>query len=136
MSANKSTGRGRVLTGTVLAIALTAVLCGVYALLVKSGKCTQEYSDIIISAAIAISVIAASIVSNAGQGRGKLYGLAIGLIYAAALAAVPLLAYPTEVDWLKIIRIFAVASVSGLIGGSINLGKSNKSFHKRRKKRA
>ena len=59
MSANKSKGKGRVLTGAVLAIALTAVLCGIYALLVKNGKCTQEYSDIIISAAIAMSVLIA-----------------------------------------------------------------------------
>ena len=135
MSANKSKGKGRVLTGAVLAIALTAVLCGIYALLVKNGKCTQEYSDIIISAAIAMSVLIASAVSNAGQGRGGIYGLALGLIYAAALVAVPLFAYPTEANWLKIIRIFAVSVVSGLIGGSIHLGKSNKSFHKSRKKR-
>ncbi len=136
MSASKSKGKGRVLTGTVLAIALTAVLCGIYALLVKNGKCQQEYSDIVISAAIAISVLTASIVSNTGQGRGCIYGLTIGLMYSAVIVAVPLLAYPTEVDWLKIIMIFAVSSVSGLIGGSINLGKSNKSFHKSRKKRA
>ena len=57
MSASKGKGKGRVLTGTVLAIALTAVLCGIYALLVKNGKCQQEYSDIVISAAIAISVL-------------------------------------------------------------------------------
>ena len=136
MSASKSKGKGRVLTGTVLAIALTAVLCGIYALLVKNGKCTQEYSDIIISIAIALSVLIASIVSNIGQGRGGIYGLITGFIYASVMVAVPLLAYPTEVDWLKIARIIAIASVSGLIGGSINLGKSNKSFHKRRKKQA
>ena len=136
MSASKSKGKGRVVTGTVLAIALTAVMCGVYALLVKNGKCTQEYSDIIISIAIALSVLIASIVSNIGQGRGGIYGLITGLIYASVMVAVPLLAYPTEVDWLKIARIIAIASASGLIGGSINLGKSNKSFHKSRKKRA
>ena len=43
--------------------------------------------------------------------------------------------YPTEVDWLKIVRIIAIAAVSGTIGGSINLVKSNKSFHKNRKKK-
>lgn len=136
MSASKSKGKGRALTGAVLAIALTAVLCGIYALLVKNGKCTQEHSDIVISAAMALSVLIASAVSNIGQRRGGLYGLTLGLIYAAALVAVPLFAYPTEVNWLRIIRIFAVSAVSGLIGGSINLGKSNKNFHKGSKKRA
>ncbi len=135
MSANKNKGKGRVLTGTVLAIALTAVLCGIYALLVKNGKCTEKYSDIVISAAIALSVLIASAVSNIGRGRGSLYGLTLGLIYAAALVSVPLFAYPTEVDWLKIIIIFAVSAVSGLVGGSIHLGKSNKSFRKSHKKR-
>ncbi len=136
MSASKSKGRAGVVTGTVLATAFTALLCGVYALLVKNGKCTQEHSDLVISAAIALSVLTASVIANIGQGRRCLHGMAIGLIYAAVLSSVPLLAYPDEVDWLKIIRIIAVAAVSGLAGGSINLGKSNKSFHKNRKKRA
>ena len=133
MSASKGKEKNAVAAGTVTAIALTAVFCGIYALLVKSGKCTQEYSDLIISASIAISVLIAAAVSNPGQGRGALHGLVTGLIYAAVLIAVPLLAYPTEVDWLKIIRIIAISSVSGLVGGSINLGKSNKSFRKKRK---
>ncbi len=136
MSASKSKGGSRVVTGAVLAIALTAILCGVYALLVKNGKCPQEHSDIVISVAVALSVLAASLTVKTGQGRGGLYGLAIGLVYAAVLTAVPLIAYPSEVDWLKIVRIIAIASVSGLTGGSINLGKSNKNFHKSRKKRA
>lgn len=71
------------------------------------------------------------------QGRGgEAYpGLAVGIIYAFVVVSVPLLAYPTEVDWLKIVRIIAIAAVSGTIGGSINLVKSNKSFHKNRKKK-
>ncbi len=135
MSASKNKRRGRVVTGVILAIALTALLCGAYALLVKNGSCTPEYSDIVISAAIALSVLTSAIIANTGQGRGGIYGLMIGLIYAAILTAVPLLAYPGEADWLKILRIIVIASLSGLIGGSINLCKSNKSFHKSRKKR-
>ncbi len=136
MSASKSKRRGRAMVGVVPAIALTALLCGVYALLVKNGKCPKEYSDIVISAAIALSVLTAAAIANTGQGRGGLYGLMLGLVYAAILTAVPLLAYPSEVDWLKIMRIIVIASLSGLIGGNINLGKSNKSFHKSRKKKA
>ncbi len=135
MSASRNREKGRVVSGIVLAVALTAVLCGAYALLVKNGKCTQEHADIVISAAVALSVLTASLVFCAGRGRGGLYGLATGLIYAAVLTAVPLLAYPTEVDWLKILRIFAIAAAGGLAGGSITLCKSNKSFHKSRKKR-
>lgn len=135
MSACKNREGGRVVSGTVLAAALTAVLCGVYALLVKNGKCSQEQADIVISAAVALSVLTASLVFCAGKGRGGLYGLATGLIYAAVLTAVPLLAFPTEVDWLKIFRLFAISAACGLAGGSIGLCKSNKSFHKGRKKR-
>ena len=136
MSVSKGNGKGRTVTGSILAIAMTAVLCGVYALLVKNGKCSQEHSDIVISAAIALSVLISVIATNAGQGRNSVYGLAVGLIYAAVLVSIPLLAYPTEADWLKIFRIIAVAAVSGLVGGNVRLGKSNKSFHKKRKKKA
>ena len=133
MSGSKNKERAGVVAGTVLAIALTAVLCGIYALLVKNGKDTQEHSDLIISTAIAVSVLTASLITSVGRGSRRIYGLVLGLIYAAILTAVPLHAYPSEVDWFKIIRIFAVAAVSGLIGGSINLGKSNKNLRKSRK---
>lgn len=136
MSASKVKGKGRAVTGIVMAMAITAGLCALYALLVKNGKCSQEHSDVVISAVIALSVMLSAIASNAGQGRSSIYGLAVGVIYAAVLVSIPLLAYPTEVDWLKIFRIIAVAAVSGLIGGNVHLGKSNKNFHKKRKKKA
>ena len=135
MSANKNKAKSGVVTGTIIAIALTAFLCGIYALLVKNGKLTDAYSDLIISACIAVAVFIGSLLSNSGQGRSGIYGLAVGIIYAFVIVSVPILSYPTEVDWLKIIRIFAVAAAGGTIGGSINLVKSNKSFHKNRKKK-
>ena len=49
MSASKSKSKSCVVTGTIIAIALTALMCGVYALLVKNGKLTDAYSEIIIS---------------------------------------------------------------------------------------
>ena len=106
-----------------------------YALLVKNGKLTDAYSEIIISASIALAVFIGALLSNPRQGRRGVSGLAVGIIYAFVVVSVPLLAYPTEVDWLKIVRIIAIAAVSGTIGGSINLVKSNKSFHKNRKKK-
>jgi len=36
MSASKSKSKSCVVTGTIIAIALTALMCGVYALLVKN----------------------------------------------------------------------------------------------------
>lgn len=135
MSASKSKSKSCVVTGTIIAIALTALMCGVYALLVKNGKLTDAYSEIIISASIALAVFIGALLSNSRQGRRGVSGIAVGIIYAFVVVSVPLLAYPTEVDWLKIIRIIAIAAVSGTIGGSINLVKSNKSFHKNRKKK-
>lgn len=135
MSASKNKSKSGIVTGTIIAIALTALMCGVYALLVKNGKLTDAYSEIIISASIALAVFIVALLSNPRQGRRGVSGLAVGIIYAFVVVSVPLLAYPTEVDWLKIVRIIAIAAVSGTIGGSINLVKSNKSFHKNRKKK-
>ena len=135
MSASKNKSKSGIVTGTIIAIALTALMCGVYALLVKNGKLTDAYSEIIISASIALAVFIGARLSNPRQGRRGVSGLAVGIIYAFVVVSVPLLAYPTEVDWLKIVRIIAIAAVSGTIGGSINLVKSNKSFHKNRKKK-
>ena len=135
MSASKNKSKSGIVTGTIIAIALTALMCGVYALLVKNGKLTDAYSEIIISASIALAVFIGALLSNPRQGRRGVSGLAVGTIYAFVVVSVPLLAYPTEVDWLKIVRIIAIAAVSGTIGGSINLVKSNKSFHKNRKKK-
>ena len=135
MSASKNKSKSGIVTGTIIAIALTALMCGVYALLVKNGKLTDAYSENIISASIALAVFIGALLSNPRQGRRGVSGLAVGIIYAFVVVSVPLLAYPTEVDWLKIVRIIAIAAVSGTIGGSINLVKSNKSFHKNRKKK-
>lgn len=135
MSASKSKSKSGVVTGTIIAIVLTALMCGVYALLVKNGKLTDAYSEIIISASIALAVFIGALLSNSGQGRRGISGLVVGVIYAFVVVSVPLLAYPTEVDWLKIVRIIAIAAVSGVIGGSITLVKSNKSFRKNRKKK-
>lgn len=135
MSASKNKSKSGIVTGTIIAIALTALMCGVYALLVKNGKLTDAYSEIIISASIALAVFIGALLSNPRQGRRGVSGLAVGIIYAFVVVSVPLLAYPTEVDWLKIVRIIAIAAVSGTIGGSINLVKSNKSFHKNHKKK-
>lgn len=135
MSASKNKSKSGIVTGTIIAIALTALMFGVYALLVKNGKLTDAYSEIIISASIALAVFIGALLSNPRQGRRGVSGLAVGIIYAFVVVSVPLLAYPTEVDWLKIVRIIAIAAVSGTIGGSINLVKSNKSFHKNRKKK-
>lgn len=132
---SKNKSKSGIVTGTIIAIALTALMCGVYALLVKNGKLTDAYSEIIISASIALAVFIGALLSNPRQGRRGVSGLAVGIIYAFVVVSVPLLAYPTEVDWLKIVRIIAIAAVSGTIGGSINLVKSNKSFHKNRKKK-
>ena len=136
MSASKNKSKSGIVTGTIIAIVLTALMCGVYALLVKNGKLTDDYSDVIISASIALAVFIGALLSNSGQGRRGIAGLAVDVIYAFVVVSVPLLAYPTEVDWLKIIRIIAIAAVSGAVGGSINLVKSNKNFHKSRKNRA
>lgn len=129
MSKSKNGEKGRITLGVLAALVLTAVLCGIYALLIKSGKCGYEHSTLIVSAAVAISVFISAMLSNRGRTRRCLYGIIIGALFATAICAVPVIAYPTELDWLKTVRLIAVSVVSGFLGGAINLGKSNKSFH-------
>ena len=92
MSASKSKSKSCVVTGTIIAIALTALMCGVYALLVKNGKLTDAYSEIIISASITLAVFIGALLSNPRQGRRGVSGLAVGIIYAFVVVSVPLLA--------------------------------------------
>lgn len=131
MSSNKSSGKGRTTTGILAALVMSAILCGAYAVLVKNGKCTQENADIVISIAIAISSALGGALANAGRVQKRLIGGAVtGAGYAAILAAVPLAAYPTEVDWIKIFEIIIISIVCGAIGSTVNLCKGNKKFRK------
>ena len=72
MSASKNKSKSGIVTGTIIAIALTALMCGVYALLVKTEKLTDAYSEIIISASIALAVFIGALLSNQGRG-GEAY---------------------------------------------------------------
>ena len=133
MSKNKNGEKGRLTTGVIAALAICAVLCGIYALLIKNGKLEESGSVFVISSIIAVSAAIGGIIANAGRGRGGLHGIVTGSVFAAILCAVPLAAYPDDVNWLRIIQIFIISAVGGFLGGVINLCKSNKSFHKSRK---
>lgn len=133
MSKSKNGEKGKVTTGVVTALAVCALLCGTYALLVKYEKLPESSADIIISASIAISAVLGSIIATFRRGGGGGSGLIVGCIFAAILCAVPLAAYSDNVNWLRILRIFFISAAGGFLGGALNLCKSNKSFHKSRK---
>lgn len=133
-SSGKVNGRGAV-AGVMTALCLSAVICALYAYLIKSGKCSDAKADYVISAAIGISAFVGSLASRIGKGRAPLAGAVIGVIYALLLTAIPVIAFPSEADWLKIGRIFAAAIAGGALGATVVLGKSNKSFRKSRKRR-
>lgn len=131
MSSNKNSRQGRRVSGIMASLAITAVLCGTYAILVKNGKCQQESADIIISAAIALSAAIGGAVANYGRAQKRFQnGFITGAIYAAILIAVPLAAYPTEVNWARILEIIIISVVCAALGGMVNLCKSNKKFRK------
>ena len=69
MSASKNKSKSGIVTGTIIAIVLTALMCGIYALLVKNGKLTDDYSDVIISASIALAVFIGALLFGAGEER-------------------------------------------------------------------
>ena len=133
MSKSKNAEKGRVTTGVLAALAVCAIMCGAYALLVKNEKLPESSADIIISSSIAISAALGGLIATLGRSRGGGVGLIIGCIFAAILCAVPLAAYSDNVNWLKILRIFLISAAGGFLGGALNLCKSNKSFHKGRK---
>ena len=135
MSATKSKGNGQIIKGIVFAMAVSALLCVIYALLIERGKCSADSADIVMSAIVMLGAIIGGAISAAGSPRRLIIGLASGIIFSLLLVIIPVLAYPDSVSWLKIARIIAVAAAGGAIGSIVNLGKSNKKFHKSRKKR-
>lgn len=135
MSATKSKGNGQIIKGIVFAMAVSALLCVIYALLIERGKCSADSADIVMSAIVMLGAIIGGAISAAGSTRRLIIGLASGIIFSLLLVIIPVLAYPDSVSWLKIARIIAVAAAGGAIGSIVNLGNSNKKFHKSRKKR-
>lgn len=135
MSSSKSKGKGQIIKGVILAMAISALLCSAYALLIEKGKCSADIADTVLSIIVLICSAIGSAVSNIGSGNRILRGLLTGVIFAAALVVIPILAYPDMVSWGKIARIIAFAVVGGLVGSLANLNKSNKKFRKSRKKR-
>ena len=135
MSATKSKGNGQIIKGIVFAMAVSALLCVIYALLIERGKCSADSADIVMSAIVMLGAIIGGAISAAGSTRRLIIGLASCIIFSLLLVIIPVLAYPDSVSWLKIARIIAVAAAGGAIGSIVNLGKSNKKFHKSRKKR-
>ena len=135
MSESKSKEKGQIIKGAVSAMAVSALLCVAYALLIERGKCTADNADIVLSMIVLLCAAIGSAISAMGSTNKLLRGLITGIIFAAVLVVIPILAYPDAISWLKILRIFASAVAGGLIGSIVNLGKSNKTFHKSRKKR-
>ena len=135
MSGSKSKEKGQIVKGVIFAMAISAVLCMIYALLIEKGKCGADSADVVLSVIVLICSVIGSVIAAVGSTNRLIMGLSAGIIFAAVLVIIPVLAYPDTISWIKIIRIVAVASGGGLIGSIVNLGKSNKRFHKNRKKR-
>ena len=135
MSGSKSKEKGQIVKGVIFAMAISAVLCMIYALLIEKGKCGADSADIVLSVIVLLCSVTGSVIAAVGSTNRLIMGLSAGIIFAAVLVIIPVLAYPDTISWIKIIRIVAVASGGGLIGSIVNLGKSNKRFHKNRKKR-
>jgi putative membrane protein, TIGR04086 family len=135
MSGSKSKEKGQIVKGLIIAMASSAILCMVYALLIEKGKCTADNADIVLCAIVLFCAAIGSTAAVIGSTNRLIRGLITGVIFSVILVIIPILAYPDAISWSKIIRIVAVSTCGGLIGGIVNLGKSNKKFHKGRKKR-
>lgn len=80
MSASKNKSKGGIVTGTIIAIALTALMCGVYALLVKNGKLTDAYSENHYKRVNCSGSIYRCTAVKSKAGRRGVSGLAVGII--------------------------------------------------------
>lgn len=135
MSGSKSIEKGQIVKGLIIAMAVSAILCMAYALLIEKGKCTADNADIVLSAIVLFSAAIGSTAAAIGSTNRLIRGLITGIIFSVILVIIPILAYPDAISWSKIIRVVAVSTGGGLIGGIVNLGKSNKKFRKSHKKR-
>ena len=66
MSATKSKGNGQIIKGIVFAMAVSALLCVIYALLIERGKCSADSADIVMSAIVMLGAIIGGAISAAG----------------------------------------------------------------------
>ena len=135
MSGSKSKEKGQIIKGLIIAMAVSAILCMAYALLIENGKCTADNADIVLSAIVLFCAAIGSSAAAIGSTNRLIRGLITGIIFSVILVIIPILAYPDAISWSKIIRVVAVSTGGGLIGGIVNLGKSNKKFRKSHKKR-
>ena len=135
MSGSKRIEKGQIVKGLIIAMAVSAILCMAYALLIEKGKCTADNADIVLSAIVLFCAAIGSAAVAIGSTNRLIRGLITGIIFSVILVIIPILAYPDAISWSKIIRIVAVSTGGGLIGGIVNLGKSNKKFRKSHKKR-
>lgn len=135
MSGSKSKEKGQIIKGLIIAMAVSAILCMAYALLIENGKCTADNADIVLSAIVLFCAAIGSAAAAIGSTNRLIRGLITGIIFSVILVIIPILAYPDAISWSKIIRVVAVSTGGGLIGGIVNLGKSNKKFRKSHKKR-
>ena len=135
MSGSKSKEKGQIVKGLLIAMAVSAILCMAYALLIEKGKCTADNADIVLSAIVLLCAAIGSAAAAIGSTNRLIRGLITGIIFSVILVIIPILAYPDAISWSKIIRVVAVSTGGGLIGGIVNLGKSNKKFRKSHKKR-
>lgn len=135
MSGSKSKEKGQIVKGLLIAMAVSAILCMAYALLIEKGKCTADNANIVLSAIVLLCAAIGSAAAAIGSTNRLIRGLITGIIFSVILVIIPILAYPDAISWSKIIRVVAVSTGGGLIGGIVNLGKSNKKFRKSHKKR-
>ena len=135
MSGSKSKEKGQIVKGLLIAMAVSAILCMAYALLIEKGKCTADNANIVLSAIVLLCAAIGSAAAAIGSTNRLIRGLITGIIFSVILVIIPILAYPDAISWSKIIRVVAVSTGGGLIGGIVNLGKSNKKFRESHKKR-
>lgn len=103
--------------------------------MIENGKCTADNADIVLSAIVLFCAAIGSAAAAIWSTNRLIRGLITGIIFSVILVIIPILAYPDAISWSKIIRVVAVSTGGGLIGGIVNLGKSNKKFRKSHKKR-
>jgi len=116
-----------VLTGTVMAYAITCIVFIGYAVLITYTVVSEAQLPFVVILTTLVSVAVSGFDSARGaDSRGWLWGIAAGLIYAVILFAVGAWIFKGFMFNLQLLALLAVSLGGGAIGGAIGINTGGK----------
>ena len=126
MGAIKSRGIA-LMTGMVIAYAITCIAFIGYAVLVTYTSATAETLPLVVLGTTLVAVAVAGFDAARGaESKGWLWGIIAGLIYAVILFAVGAWIFQGFVINLQLLGVLALSLAGGAIGGAVGINTKKK----------